>query len=500
MLADFNNLLTNIIEKDHTSLLVFTFTDSKERNKKFLSKIFNTSILNNASVKRLELNPITDANITKILKHVISDRGIKLSADRLEDIVKSSNRDLRNALQTLQFYSSNNNSNEHSLLQHSGRRHNPGPRNRKHCDESNTQLMNEESFFGPDKAASSFSNGHGNRRSSSGKNENADSNLTTNKDYGLSIFHALGKFLYNKRIDPRTKEPRVMKSTELSVVPKPESYINHAQIMSQVQTESKTFSLFLQENMYSFFNDVDDIAKALEVYSTNDAILGRVDYCYANQKYIYELEEQAALSEGLAITEFNIHGGDRTSKREMKKMAKPEWFDFRRKINETKQLIAETTKLDQLTTQQFLSADLLLSTTQRLATEYFPHMKNMGMLRRVQFLNPVQELTTFSRHNFSRNSGGVDESELVNDEQDKEFLDELARRNRNKQKFKKKMNASDGLVVHEEVESKDKQKYAEEEIEDSDFEINEDDLKDALEELDDDDISLHDSDVLSNHK
>lgn len=115
MLLDFNNLLSDIIEKDRTSLLVFTFSDSKERNKKFLSKIFNSSILNNPSLKRLELNPITDANITKILKFVISDRGIQMDTDRIEDIVKSSNRDLRNALQTLQFYSSNNNSNEHNL-------------------------------------------------------------------------------------------------------------------------------------------------------------------------------------------------------------------------------------------------------------------------------------------------------------------------------------------------------------------------------------------------
>jgi len=38
------------------------------------------------------------------------------------------------------------------------------------------------------------------------KNKSKEGYETHTKDLQLSIFHALGKFLYNKRINPQTKE------------------------------------------------------------------------------------------------------------------------------------------------------------------------------------------------------------------------------------------------------------------------------------------------------
>jgi hypothetical protein len=46
----------------------------------------------------------------------------------------------------------------------------------------------------------------------------------TSKDYGLQIFHALGKFLYNKRIDKCTKKEIQMTAEQLLSIPKPKFY------------------------------------------------------------------------------------------------------------------------------------------------------------------------------------------------------------------------------------------------------------------------------------
>lgn len=48
--------------------------------------------------------------------------------------------------------------------------------------------------------------------------------IETSKDFGLLIFHALGKFLYNKRIDVRTKEICYMTADQLQCIPKPKFY------------------------------------------------------------------------------------------------------------------------------------------------------------------------------------------------------------------------------------------------------------------------------------
>jgi hypothetical protein len=51
-----------------------------------------------------------------------------------------------------------------------------------------------------------------------------DKTIETSKDFGLQIFHALGKFLYNKRIDKSTKEGKRMTAEQLLNIPKPKFY------------------------------------------------------------------------------------------------------------------------------------------------------------------------------------------------------------------------------------------------------------------------------------
>ena len=93
--------------------------------------------------------------------------------------------------------------------------------------------------------------------------------------------------------------------------------------------EPQAISLYLHENMLQHFDDVDDIANCFEVYSELDGAISNLDYQYAHQLYVQELEALNALVESMAITEFNMHGGDfkesnKSSKQAvMMKMAPP---------------------------------------------------------------------------------------------------------------------------------------------------------------------------------
>lgn len=63
--------------------------------------------------------------------------------------------------------------------------------------------------------------------------------------------------------------------------------------------------------MLNFFNSVEDIAECWDVYSTLDGAKSNLQYEYSHQMYMYEIEELNALIESMAITEHNLHGGDK---------------------------------------------------------------------------------------------------------------------------------------------------------------------------------------------
>jgi len=66
------------------------------------------------------------------------------------------------------------------------------------------------------------------------------------------MFHALGKFLYNKRWDNSIKEGRQMTYKELTnprLKSKPKFYENHKKLLDQSHLEPKTMSMYLHENM-----------------------------------------------------------------------------------------------------------------------------------------------------------------------------------------------------------------------------------------------------------
>jgi len=69
-------------------------------------------------------------------------------------------------------------------------------------------------------------------------------------------------------------------------------------------------SLYLHQNMPSFFGDIGDLADCLDTFSQQDDVKSRIDYSYAMQQEIYDCEKLSCLIVAQALTETNLHCED----------------------------------------------------------------------------------------------------------------------------------------------------------------------------------------------
>ena len=93
------------------------------------------------------------------------------------------------------------------------------------------------------------------------------------KDLQLLIFHALGKFLYNKRVHPKTKEVKQLPYQMLADADRrPKLYYKPSEVIEQSMLEPSLFTLYLHQNVPQFFGDVADLADCLEFMSHQDSV------------------------------------------------------------------------------------------------------------------------------------------------------------------------------------------------------------------------------------
>jgi hypothetical protein len=97
--------------------------------------------------------------------------------------------------------------------------------------------------------------------------------LLGTRDSSLSLFHALGKVLYNKRLEDKHSAPR-------SEFHRPPLSFDPENVLKQVQSTPADFNMFLHENYLSFFHSLDECASALQYLSDADLIDSQLQYPY----------------------------------------------------------------------------------------------------------------------------------------------------------------------------------------------------------------------------
>uniref|UniRef100_A0A061QSZ1 Cell cycle checkpoint protein n=1 Tax=Tetraselmis sp. GSL018 TaxID=582737 RepID=A0A061QSZ1_9CHLO len=229
------------------------------------------SALDEAGIHVVSLNPITSRNAAKALRGIARKMGIVLAERSAAEMAEASGGDLRNAIESLQLH----------LLGH-----------RQLREPSGAEVGRP---------------GAKRRRAAAGAAVSIDRGgaAVSGMDSGLSLFHALGKLLHNKRGDPadlasdtapqlcrnhREAEPAPASSSVGSATAEPmpplplaerfrrlPSSVDPEGTVLRSQMDGDSVMAFLQENLHDFVDDecIGAAADCLEYLSAGDALLGR---------------------------------------------------------------------------------------------------------------------------------------------------------------------------------------------------------------------------------
>ncbi|CDW87611.1 cell cycle checkpoint protein rad17-like [Stylonychia lemnae] len=400
-IRDFNQAVQNVVfSQNRTPLIIFTLSEQQERSMSFIVKIFGKEIVQqkDKAVAFFNLNPPTEKGMDKLLKNIAFSENLNQVNERLiSEIRDQSNRDLRNAITTLQFKAAGKRKSE--FMDRSKNSKQPKSNNRRN------KVITEEDMQEEEKAVMS-------QKTTSAKEQKE----SFAKDNPYSIFHGLGKFLYNKRINPETQKIEQLSPSKMMRKNKPKLYFSHKDILNQIQLEPNSFCLYLHQNMLEFFNSVEDIANALDIFSLTDNLETRVPFNYDTHAQIKEFEEQNAILKSMSITECNLHvGGPKNS--HLYQMQKPQFYDFTKNLRENRYQIRSMSKDQQILNNKLVSEDLLLRSQKEIVRNILPYMKQMNH----PAINDVKEIATFSIYGHSGNSwnknGNYDRSNLVGEDE-----------------------------------------------------------------------------------
>ncbi|KAL4569050.1 hypothetical protein LXL04_024677 [Taraxacum kok-saghyz] len=174
--------------------------------------------LQNAGACKIGFNPITVNSISKMLSKICKQEKLKLTSNQIDSIAKASGGDIRNAITSLQYY--------------------------------NLKGISDNSSHLDDGCC-----------------------LTFGRDETLSLFHALGKFLHNKRetenmitSDTSLKEEFTRLPMKMDV---PE------RVLGQAHGQARTIADFLHENVIDFVEEegIDDAYVVASYLSDADTLL-----------------------------------------------------------------------------------------------------------------------------------------------------------------------------------------------------------------------------------
>ncbi|KAF2069754.1 hypothetical protein CYY_008930 [Polysphondylium violaceum] len=224
--------------------LVFVLSDSYTGNSPLQQLLPFAMIENNPNVFHVSFNAVPPATLSKLLKRLVTNEKIIISSDQLEAIGEESGGDLRAAINSLEFHSIGSNSNSGSIL-----------------------MKSKKSNSSP------FS-----LNSSSNSNKSVGNGLEIepfrNRDSTYSLFHSLGKILYNKRIpSSATLSSSTLWYKEQHYRDKPENIVEN--VFDNSHVDFTTFLSFIHENYLSFYSSIEEVSSSLDYMSDGDLLDSR---------------------------------------------------------------------------------------------------------------------------------------------------------------------------------------------------------------------------------
>lgn len=231
-----------------------------------LARLLSSEVVRSPSTRLLKVNPVNFTLMRKLLRRVAERESLLLTSDHLDSIARSSAGDIRTALNTLQFYGMA----PQLLVVEPGRaKESKGPRSLKRRPRN---LLEDEMGTA------------------------AQSGIACGRDDFLDNLHTLGKLLYAKRDESGRLE------------------FDPDSLVAASSLDASSTAAFLSENAVEFFEDVDDLARAAELFS--DAAVWSGSHARGKRKNDTSLasfpDDSVAALVGRISAETNLHPAPRT--------------------------------------------------------------------------------------------------------------------------------------------------------------------------------------------
>ncbi|CAN6295815.1 unnamed protein product [Urochloa humidicola] len=228
------------------------------------------SLLQGAGAHKIAFNPVTTNSIKKVLIRICKEEKYDVSEELLQQIAISSGGDIRHAIMSLQYYCLEPRRQSSALAttaNHSG-------------SKSRHSLVPRQESYGLSSALPSL----------------------CGIDETLSLFHALGKFLHNKReinfdvdidLDPFPLKEKLRRNSLKMDVPE--------KILSQAHGKVRTVADFLYENVLDFIDNeaVDDAWVVVSYLSEADCLLTGSPFTSYNSENMAQLIAASVAARGV---------------------------------------------------------------------------------------------------------------------------------------------------------------------------------------------------------
>ncbi|EGC39941.1 hypothetical protein DICPUDRAFT_74539 [Dictyostelium purpureum] len=232
---EFLKIFENFLENSLFPM-VFVLSDSFTGNSGLYQLFPNSFISNNRNIFHIQFNPVAPSYLRKLLQKIAVEEGYgnAVSQSQLNSFVDESAGDIRAAIFSLEFFCV-------------GRKHeNPQTsklkKPRKQQPTSNHTTEDESKVNGV---------------------------LPRNRDSILTLFHSIGKILYNKRI--ANSNPYVQGETwykEKFHRETPENVVE--EVFENSHIDYNTFINFVHENYPTFYSSIDEASQSLEYLCNSD--------------------------------------------------------------------------------------------------------------------------------------------------------------------------------------------------------------------------------------
>ncbi|KAG0623011.1 hypothetical protein M758_3G141700 [Ceratodon purpureus] len=265
-----------------------------------------------AGATKIVFNPVTPNSIKRLLTKIAATEKCRLSGDYISAIAENCGGDLRHAMSSLQFQCT-------------------GHKLRSTKEKESFEFGNARKSALDDNVirGSDFEAG-------------TSSSPTYGRDNIFSLYHALGKFLHNKR---HTDQP--LEASQESLLILSERYKRHPlnmevpeRILSEAQIEFSTLAAFLHENVLDFVDEeaVDDVADIFTYLGDADILLSRRPRGSSSSSSLNDISSShiAALAAGSVAARGVLFANTHPAPRKWQSVRAPTLWQVERLLSEKK--------------------------------------------------------------------------------------------------------------------------------------------------------------------